>query len=117
MVLPLTSRDEPALIMMFLADPIAPPLRIGLFVTLGINTKVVREGTTSQDQFLVLFQSELIAPVQTRSLFTVISSVRTMLVPQAFVAITFSLPVAAVGAKFKVTLLPVPEMVTPVPTV
>ena len=40
-----------------------------------------------------------------------------MLVPQAFVAVTFSLPVVAVAAKFKVTLFPVPEMVTPVPTV
>ena len=48
---------------------------------------------------------------------TVMSMVRAVLVPHAFVAVTFSLPDVAVAPKVTVMLLPEPVIVAPVPMV
>jgi hypothetical protein len=59
----------------------------------------------------------VIAPGAVGSGLTVIFIVRAIDVPQALVAVTFRIPDVAVFEKLIETLLPVPLIVAPVPTV
>ena len=70
-IFPITVNEELPFITRFLQAPVAPELKIGLLVTFGISTFFVKSGRKGQDQFPIVFQSVLIAPVQVRSAITV----------------------------------------------
>jgi len=83
----------------------------------GINTLMVLYGTKPPSQLAALFQSLLVPQFQVRYGLTVTGTVCGVDgVPQAaVVAVTLNVPLVAVVLKLTVTLLPVPEIVAPVP--